>query len=252
MITSGLVSATFKSLTVQKVLETARKAGLEAIEWSENHHIPAGDESFASDVRNLTEDASLTVAGYGSYYRLGQGMDIVPSLRTAGSLGAKQMRIWAGSKASPDVAAAERKALEDELSEAVHVAEDFGIVLNLEWHKNTLTDTNESGRSLLETIDSPYLRTLWQPTQALSLRQREDGLKMILPYLSYFHVYYWDNTGRRPLEEGKEQWGKYFSLIDGNKDCYALLEFVKDDSEEQFYRDAEVLKEMIDYGRHAS
>ena len=41
-------------------------------------------------------------------------------------------------------------------------------------------------------------------------------------------------------------------MLDENKDYYALLEFVKDDSEEQFYKDAEVLKEMIDYGRHAS
>ncbi|MBR4427430.1 MAG: hypothetical protein IKS77_06970, partial [Spirochaetales bacterium] len=93
--------ATFKSLTVQKVLETARKAGLEAIEWSENHHIPAGDEAFASEVRKLTEDAGLTIAGYGSYYRLGQGMDVVPSLRTAKTIGAGQMRIWAGTARTP-------------------------------------------------------------------------------------------------------------------------------------------------------
>ena len=252
MVASGLVSATFKSLEVQKVLETACRAGLEAIEWSENHHIPAGDEAFASEVRKLTEDAGLAIAGYGSYYRLGQGMDIVPSLRTAKAIGAGKMRIWAGSKASSDVSEVERKELEKELSEAVHIAEGFGIVLNLEWHKNTLTDTNESGLSLLETIGSPYLRTLWQPTQALTLEQREDGLKMILPYLSYFHVYHWDATGRRPLEEGIELWRGYFSMLDENKDYYALLEVVKDDSEEQFYKDAEVLKEMIDYGRHAS
>ncbi|MBR5669349.1 MAG: hypothetical protein IKX15_07025, partial [Spirochaetales bacterium] len=93
---------------------------------------------------------------------------------------------------------------------------------------------------------------LWQPTQALTLEQRGEGLKMILPYLSYFHVYHWDATGRRPLEEGIELWRGYFSMLDENKDYYALLEFVKDDSEEQFYKDAEVLKEMIDYGRHAS
>ena len=251
MMKSGLVSATFKSLSVENVLKIARNAGLQAIEWSENHHIPCGDEAFASTVGKLTADAGLEIAGYGSYYRLGQGMDILPSLRTAKAIGAKQVRIWAGTKASAEVLPEERKALVKELGQVCAMAGDMGMVLNLEWHKNTLTDTNESGFSLLGEVNSPYLRTLWQPTQALSPEQREAGLKMILPFLSYFHVYYWDATGRRPLEEGKAQWEKYFSLPDENRDTYALLEFVKDDSEVQFYKDADVLKEMLDYGRSA-
>ena len=251
MIRSGLVSATFKGLSVRQVLEIARNAGLNAIEWSENHHIPAGDEAFASTVRDLTLDFGLEIAGYGSYFRLGQGMDILPSLRTAKALGAHQMRIWAGAKSSADVSPEERKGLENELSGVCRISEDMGVVLNLEWHKNTLTDTNESGLALLQVIDSPNLRTLWQPTMALSETEREEGLKMILPYLSYMHVYHWDKSGRRPLEEGREQWGRYFNVLDENKDYYALLEFVKDDSEEQFYKDADVLKEMLGYGRHA-
>ena len=251
MIRSGLVSATFKSLSVQKVLEIARKAGLQAIEWSENHHIPAGDEAFAAEVRRLTLDSGLEIAGYGSYFRLGQGMDIAVSLGTARTLGAQQMRIWAGSKASAVISAEERKALERELSDVCRIAGDMGMILNLEWHKNTLTDTNESGYSLLHEMGCPNLRTLWQPTMALDEKQREEGLKMILPYLSYIHVYHWNETGRRPLEEGREQWGRYFGILDENKDYYALLEFVKDDSEKQFYKDAEVLKEMLDYGRPA-
>lgn len=251
MIRSGLVSATFKGLSVQEVLGIARNADLQAIEWSENHHIPAGDEAFAATVRKLTLDAGLKIAGYGSYFRLGQGMDILPSLRTAKALGAHQMRIWAGAKASADVSPEERRSLEKELSEVCSITDDMGMILNLEWHKNTLTDTNESGLELLQNVCKQNLRTLWQPTMALNEAQREEGLRMILPYLSYLHVYYWDETGRRPLEEGAGQWKRYFATLDENKEYYALLEFVKDDSEEQFYKDAEVLKEMLGYGRHA-
>ena len=251
MIKSGLVSATFKGLEVQQVLRIARNAGLQAIEWSENHHIPCGDEAFASTVGKLTADAGLEIAGYGSYYRLGQGMDILPSLRTAKAIGAKQVRIWAGTKASADVCAEERKALVKELVQACRTASNMGIVLNLEWHKNTLTDTNESGLALLRETACDNLHTLWQPTMALTEEQRKEGLGMILPYLSYLHVYHWDQTGRRPLEEGRRPWGIYFATLDPEKDYYALLEFVKDDSEQQFYKDADVLKEMLDYGRSA-
>ena len=168
MIKSGLVSATFKGLEVQQVLRIARNAGLQAIEWSENHHIPCGDEAFASTVGKLTADAGLEIAGYGSYYRLGQGTDILPSLRTAKAIGAKQVRIWAGTKASADVCAEERKALVKELVQACRTASDMGIVLNLEWHKNTLTDTNESGLALLRETACDNLHTLWQPTMIRS------------------------------------------------------------------------------------
>ncbi len=244
MLVPGLVSATFKGRPVDNVLKIAEKAGLSAIEWSENHHIPKGDLAFARDVAARTKDCGLELAGYGSYYRLGQGMDVRESLDTAAAMGACQMRIWAGSKASSEVDVEERSALVEDLSKAAETAESYNIVLNLEWHKNTLTDTNESGLATLEAVGSPYLRTLWQPTQALSLEERAEGLSMIAPYLSYLHVYYWDEGGRRPLEEGIEHWRRYFSLLE-NRKHYALLEFVLGDSEQQFLSDAKVLKGLI-------
>ena len=245
MIIPGLVSVTLKAKPVEEVIALALRAGLSAIEWSENHHLPKGDEAFAERVGNLTRESGLEIAGYGSYYRLGEGMDIRESLGTAAALGASQVRIWAGSRPSSALSPEERKALIDELSDAVKTAEGYGMVLNLEWHKNTLTDENLSGLDVLKSVSSPFLRTLWQPTQALSFASRCEGLEMVLPFLSYFHVYYWDESGRRPLEEGTDHWKKYFSVLDAKKDYYALLEFVKGDSEEQFIEDAAVLKELL-------
>lgn len=248
MIVPGIVSATFKGHPVEETLAITTSAGLKAIEWSENHHIPKGDVAFASSVRQKTADAGLEMAGYGSYYRLGQDMDIRPSLDTCCALGATGMRIWAGSKPSAELEASERDALMAELAKAVEIAKDYKVVLNLEWHKNTLTDENQSGLDVLTQIDSPYLRTLWQPTQALSFDERAEGLSQIVPFLSYLHVYYWDETGRRPFSEGVEHWKKYFSMLDGEKRYYALMEFVKGDTVEQFNMDAEVLKGLLNVG----
>ncbi len=245
MFVPGIVSATFKTESIDYVLDAALDASLSAVEWSENHHIKKGDLALAEETGRKTRDRGLEIAGYGSYYRLGEGMEIRESLDTASALGASEMRIWAGGKSSSSLSAAERDALLEELEGSVSVAESYGIVLNLEWHKNTLTDTNESGLDTLESLSSPWLRTLWQPTQALTFQERLKGLGMIKPYLSYFHVYYWDETGRRPLEEGISHWREYFSIPDKEKKYYALLEFVKGDSREQFLEDALVLRKLI-------
>ena len=245
MFVPGIVSATFKTESIDYVLDAAVEASLSAVEWSENHHIKKGDLAESRVTAHKTKDRGLEIAGYGSYYRLGEGMEIRESLDTAAALGASEMRIWAGGKPSSSLSREEMDALISELERSVSVAESYGIVLNLEWHKNTLTDTNESGLDTLNRLSSPYLRTLWQPTQALTFDERRKGLEMIKPYLSYLHVYYWDETGRRPLREGISHWRDYFSLLDKEKKYYALLEFVKGDSIEQFLEDAEVLRELI-------
>ncbi len=245
MFVPGIVSATFKTESVDYVISAASDAGLKAVEWSENHHIRKGDLASAKETAEKSADAGLEIAGYGSYYRLGQHMEIRESLDTASALGASQMRIWAGNVPSSSLTEEERKELTEELRAAAKTAESYSIILNLEWHKNTLTDTNESGLDVLESVSSPYLRTLWQPTQALSFPERKEGLEMIMPFLSYLHVYYWDESGRRPLREGISHWREYFSLLDSEKKYYTLLEFVKDDSREQFIEDAKVLIKLI-------
>jgi len=245
MIIPGLVSATFKSLSTDDVLSVMDKAGLKVIEWSENHHIVAGNLAMAREIAEKTADKGIDIAGYGSYFRLGKDMDIRTSLDTAAAMECSQMRIWAGSVASCSLGPDERNALADELARVAGIAASYRIILNLEWHKDTLTDTNESGLGILRQVDDPWVRTLWQPTQALSFDERVQGLGMILPYLSYFHVYYWDSTGRRPLREGLDHWKRYFSLPDSGNVYPALLEFVMNDSVEQFLEDAEALRGLI-------
>lgn len=248
MILPGIVSITFKTKSIEEVLKITKQAGLAAIEWSENHHIVKGDIESAKKTALLTKEYGLEIAGYGSYYRLGENMDITPSLETAKALGTNNVRIWAGSKPSTDLSIEERESLIAELADAVKLASQYDIVLNLEWHKNTLTDKNESGLDVLKRINSPNLHTLWQPTQALTFDERKSGLKQILPYLSYLHVFYWDEKGRRPFEEGIDMWKEYFSYLEKDKKYYALLEFVLGDSEEQFNKDAAILKDLLQKG----
>lgn len=154
MIVPGLVSATFKTKETKEVISLARKAKLEAIEWSEKHHLPIGDLAFAKSVGEQTLSEGLRIAGYGSYYRLGQNMDIRPSIETALALGTNSVRIWAGSKPSSLLTKEEREELTSELERSVEIAKEYNVVLKLEWHKNTLTDENKSALELLKAINS--------------------------------------------------------------------------------------------------
>ncbi|HWD79704.1 MAG TPA: xylose isomerase, partial [Kribbella sp.] len=65
-VRTGLVSVTFRQLAVEQVMEVAAGAGLSAIEWGGDIHVPLGNLVNAKRVRNLTEVHGLQVAAYGS------------------------------------------------------------------------------------------------------------------------------------------------------------------------------------------
>lgn len=241
----GLVSATFKDRSVEEVIALAVKAGLKAIEWSEGHHVPVDNILEAGRIGALTAISGLKTAEYGSYYKLGMGMDIEPRLHAAQALGTNIVRIWAGEKASSAVSAAERKEMIDEARMIADKAAESGLTIVLEWHKNTLTDTNDSGLDFIDEVCRDNFRTLWQPSMLMDVPERVRGIQMLGDRIINLHVFYWDSTGRRPLSEGQTDWKSYSEALPEDWEGYALLEFVKDNTTEQFVEDASVLHQWI-------
>lgn len=249
MIIPGMVSATFRGETPERIIELCREAGLKAVEWSENAHVNPDDPKGAAALYEKTKAAGLDVAAYGSYYRLGEQQDpeevFARSLRSAAALRAPVIRIWAGAKPSDQVTKQERKALAKEAALVGEMAEKEGIKIGFEWHKNTLTDTNESAMELLKQADQKNLYCLWQPTVALTMDQRVEGLDLLGDRLLNLHVYYWLEGKRRPFQEGLDEWARYLAHVDQNTDRYGLLEFVMDNTEEQFLEDAKALHGLL-------
>ena len=62
MISSGLVSVTFRKLSPAEIVDLVRQAGLNCIEWGGDIHVPHGDCVRAREVRQRTLAAGLTVA----------------------------------------------------------------------------------------------------------------------------------------------------------------------------------------------
>lgn len=250
MIIPGMVSATFRDKPADEIIKICLEAGLKAVEWSENAHVLPDDPKGAAALYEQTKAAGLRVAAYGSYYRLGQQKDPETVFRasavSAAALHAPVIRLWAGTKPSLEVSEKERKVLAEEMSLICGIAEEYGIKAALEWHKNTLTDTNESAMEFIKETDHKNMYCLWQPTVALSMEERTKGLDLLGSRLANLHIYYWLEGVRRPLGEGVDEWKRYLSHIDQREDRFGLLEFVMNNTEEQFLEDAKVLHQLLE------
>lgn len=255
MLSTGLVSITFRQLTPAQIVDLVCEAALDGIEWGGDIHVPHGDLQRADVVRQLTQEAGLRVAAYGSYYRLGQseidGLQFERVLETAVYLDAPLIRVWADTRGSATADEAYRQLIAEESRHIAHLAGQAGIVVAYEFHGGTLTDTPESARTLLEEVAHPNVKTLWQPNGDDSIDQRRQGLLGVLQWLTNVHVFQWErrpdgSTGRLPLATGEAAWRRYFDAVaTTERDHCALIEFVQDDEPEQFLQDAATLKRWL-------
>lgn len=254
MLTTGLVSITFRKLTSPEIIHLVRKSGLKSIEWGGDLHVPHGKVTAAREVRKRTEDAGLSVAAYGSYYRVGQNereqAPFEDVLETAVELKAPTIRVWAGRAGSAATDAKARSRIIRETRRIADLALQENITISFEYHGNTLTDTNESAVQLLEEVDHDNVFSLWQPRSNGDTKQSLDGLRAVLPRLTNVHAFYWTTKNgdlqRRLLEEGAKPWARYLKLLrTSGRDHHVLIEFVRDDDPDNFLKDARTLTEWL-------
>ena len=255
MIIPGLVSITFRNLSPDEIIALVKKGGLKAIEWGGDIHVPHGDAAKASEVGEKTRAAGLDTAAYGSYFKLGksasEGLDFKQVLASAEALGSPVIRIWAGAKGSAEYSQEERNILAEEARKIADAAAKKNIKIAFEFHGGTLTDTTESALKFLKECGSSNIMTYWQPPLPLTHAERVKSLWAVLPHLSNIHAFSWNTNQdgsytRLPFAEHADDWKEYFTIAKRlPSDRYAMIEFVKNDSLEQFLDDAKALKELI-------
>ncbi|WP_344311908.1 sugar phosphate isomerase/epimerase family protein [Fodinicola feengrottensis] len=234
---------TFRQLSVPEVVGVAAKAGLAAVEWGGDIHVP--DPAAAAIARTLTADAGLSVAAYGSYFRAGVSdpADLEAILTTAAELGAPYVRVWAGTVGSADASAEQRLAVVDALAAASRQAAAHGVGIVVEYHPKTLTDTLDSALRLFDEV-GPDVRPYWQPWDCFQVAEARTEVRALLARgLPTVHVFSWDTDGRRlPLAAGEAMWrGVLEELAAAGGPRNALLEFVAADDPATFAADAETL-----------
>ncbi|MDQ8194181.1 sugar phosphate isomerase/epimerase [Coraliomargarita sp. SDUM461004] len=250
MLYSGLCSITFRQLSVDEIIALCQKAGIDGIEWGGDVHVPPGDLDLALSVKKRTEAAGLKLCSYGSYYRCNHESEPFSNvLETADTLGAPIIRVWAGQKGSADASAEDREEVSEYLRRAVIAARELNITIALEYHGGTLTDTQASALQLLNEVGLPELKLYWQPRTGGEFRNDLIERDAVLPHLSHVHCFNWGPAGwqdRRPLLDGTQQWQAYLEPIRNLAgERFIIIEFVKDDSTEQFLEDAQVLHSLL-------
>lgn len=249
----GLTSITFRSLSVEDIIDLTGQAGLDGIEWGGDVHVPPGDPLRAHNVAARTEAAGLRTLSYGSYFRLCQSEswrdDWAAVLETAAALHAPRVRIWAGERGSAQATDEYAEQAIRQLRACCEEAAFRGLAVGLEYHRGTLTDTWQSTRRLLDAVSAPNLTTYWQPNPDLTQAQRLEEIERLQGHISTLHVFRWTQGNmRHPLAEGAAEWQDYFALLSpARHDC--ILEFVRNDMPAQLLKDARALRDMTDAAR---
>jgi hypothetical protein len=231
----GLVSVTFRHLTPAEVVALAVEAGLAAVEWAADAHVPVGELGNARQVASLCADNGIGIEAYGSYYRADG--DFEPVLATALALGATRIRVWAGRSG------ADWYDTVDDLRRVSALAGAEGVEIAVEHHAGTLTGTLASALDLY--YDVPSLRPYWQPPIGCSDEEALAELDALSPVTA--HVFSWAADGTRlPLAARESLWRPALARLAALPgDRHALLEFVRDDSPAAFLRDAATLRDWL-------
>ena len=250
---------TYRQLSVEAVVRAAVEAGLRAVEWGGDVHVPHGDLACAERVRGLTLDAGLELGCYGSYLRLGGAQCHHSSdgevLGTAAALGAPAVRIWAGTAGSEATSAGERLDAVQHCKSLADAAADVGLRLVLEYHADTLTDTAASALRLLDEVDRSNVELGWQPPNHLDFAGRRANLAAVVGRIADVHVFHWTQRtdggiARHPLAGAADDWAAYLSDIargGGQRTRRrVMLEFVPGDDPGVLVEEAETLRTILD------
>jgi 3-dehydroshikimate dehydratase len=260
MMKTGLCSITFRQLSVQQIADLVQKAGIAAVEWDSDIHVKPGDIGAAQEALRITTEAGLEVSSYGSYYNVldseGNPGDFAPVLDSALALGTNTVRIWPGELPSEVATPEYRSKFVEKVRLDLDAAAAQSVRLALEFHVNSLADSNAAALALLEEVNHSNLYTYWQPMYWIAdTDYRFQGLQQMAGRVLNLHVFHWlfhpyrggwsQNIDRRPLADGVVDWSKYLSVDLAPGDHYALMEFARNDDPEQFKVDAAALKSWL-------
>lgn len=246
----GLTSVTFRNLPPHRIIQIAKKAGLKGMEWGGDIHVPHGQTESAKGVREATQAEGLKVFSYGSYYRLGihdQPEEAFrPVLQTAHDLGAGTIRIWPGVMGSDSADLDTYQRAAEETKRLCGMADAYGIRLSYEYHPDTLTDCAQSALRLLSLCGDCGIGTYWQP-RLIPVQDNMRELRQIKDFVTNIHVFHWKchkgMVTRMPLAEGQSDWKSYLDIIPEHS--VLIMEFVKNDTVQQFYKDVNQLLSWI-------
>lgn len=243
----GFTTVTFRTKSRREVCEIAKRNGISYLEWGGDVHLPPEDDEALSEVLALQKEFGIEALSYGSYYRLGMEDDALWAriVEVTSKIGAKTIRIWAGSTDSSKTEEKTYHAMVEEAKRLADVAAEKNLTIGFEFHHRTYNDSKTASLQLLGDIAKENVLTYWQP---FTEPQDAETLQAVLPHLATVHVFTWTRSGTRfPLFFGKKRWKNYIEISKtAPRDVPYIMEFVRGDSEKQFQKDVKALKRWLE------
>ena len=244
--TLGLVSISFRGHTPEEIVKAVKAAGLTCIEWGSDVHAPCKDTDRLQKIAALQKEYGITCSSYGTYFRLGGTPleELSDYIAAAKILGTNVLRLWGGTKKGEDMTPEELEDFTDTCRRAAAMAEEAGVILCLECHMLSITETPDYAVALMEAVNSPAFRMYWQPFQWLDSEGSLAVAKAYAPFAEHIHVFNWQPPrmapAKYPLAEAVEDWKRYLAAFTTPRTL--LLEFMPDDRMESLPTEAEALR----------
>ncbi len=248
---TGLVSVTFRKLTICEIIRLAKENNLKSIEWGSSPHIEMGDVKLARKVRKLMHGHGLTCDSYGSYYgiiyRNGTHKPCMfkKACKTAVALGAKTIRIWPGFPGMQPYSERDITKAVLHTREICNIAKKYGLTLSMECHFWTLTENYKNSLDFINRVGCDNLKIYWQPNPYESKEYNAEAARALLPHVTNVHVCHWIKQDKKPLYEGLEDWKEYFDILKTDEDRVFMLEFMHDGEPESLPATAKTLFEIM-------
>lgn len=224
----ALCSIAFRERLLEYSLDLACEVGLDGVEiWGREPHISEEyDANRVSAVRKMVTGRGLEVAVFGSYLRLGavgvETMSLRDVLQIAAGLEVRMVRVWASDVASDEADEELWRRTVTECQEVACAAEKMGMRIAVEMHTNTLADTAESAKRLVDEVGRDNFGLNYQALPSLDDDAME-RLKHVLPHVFHLHA---QNYAPLNGDPGKMERA---SLADGVIDYPPLIEVLRDE-----------------------
>ena len=239
----GLCSVTFRKKRAEEVVELAKKAGIDYIEWGSDVHVKSIDD--ALKVKALCDTAKIKISSYGSYVNCAAYDEEkwINTCKIAKKMGASSVRVWLGKKDSEKTSESEYKALLENTGRMCDIAAEYGLTVCPECHGNTYNNNTDAFLRFAGELNKDNFKTYFQ-SRYFRMDYDLDRIDRTFDCTENVHISYRD-LKREQLFRKKDK--NYLDTLlkkfrEKKFDGIIMVEFVSGNSEKAFYKDVEKLK----------
>ncbi len=239
----GLCSVTFRKKSAEEVIEIAKNAGVDYIEWGGDIHVKTVEDALR--VKALCDNAGIKISSYGSYFNSADYSEekwiLVCEISKA--MGASSVRIWLGKKDSEKTDSSEYLTLLENTKKMCDIAAGYGLVVCPECHDNTFNNNTDAFLRFMKELQKDNFKTYFQ-SRYFRMEYDLDRINRTFDFTENVHISYRD-LKKEQLFRKKDR--NYLDTLlkklkSKSFDGVVMIEFVDFDSKFVLYRNVRKLK----------